>query len=456
MTSGQIVTCYSYKGGVGRSFALANMAALLAQWRLRVLCIDWDLEAPGLNYYFGVDGLDRPGLLEMVEAVAEGEHVDPLAHVVAAPVGSAATVDLISAGRADASYVGRVQALDWEGLYADHDLGTALEDWRNTWKRKYDVVLVDSRTGVTDIGGICTAQLPDILMLFFTANRQGVEGVLKVRDQAIAARNRLPFDRAGLLTVPVPSRIDQGVEYERAENWRQIFRRSFEHCYQDWALQGADLSTLMGHMTIPYSAYWSFGEELPVLVENQRDATYVSYTLATLAALLVHRLEKTDVLEASRDSFVDAAARLAGHREGFAFDVFISATRETGEEAAALVRLLDTAGLKVAPMKDLGPGSSWDADIERTLDESQHVVVLLSDKTDSFQQREFGYVLRQSLDDRAERRVIPVLTTMQARKNMSSLLRNLQYYDLTRGSLREAAAVVGQAVVDSRGAEGFG
>ena len=50
MTSGQVVTGYSYKGGVGRSFALANMAVLLAQWQLRVLCVDWDLEAPGLDY----------------------------------------------------------------------------------------------------------------------------------------------------------------------------------------------------------------------------------------------------------------------------------------------------------------------------------------------------------------------------------------------------------------------
>ena len=48
MTFGQIVTCYSYKGGVGRSFTLANLAVILAQWRYRVLCVDWDLEAPGL------------------------------------------------------------------------------------------------------------------------------------------------------------------------------------------------------------------------------------------------------------------------------------------------------------------------------------------------------------------------------------------------------------------------
>jgi MinD-like ATPase involved in chromosome partitioning or flagellar assembly len=44
----KIVTFYSYKGGVGRSMALANAAAQLANKHgLRVIVIDWDLEAPG-------------------------------------------------------------------------------------------------------------------------------------------------------------------------------------------------------------------------------------------------------------------------------------------------------------------------------------------------------------------------------------------------------------------------
>jgi cellulose biosynthesis protein BcsQ len=43
-----ICTFYSYKGGVGRSMALANAAHILAQFGLRVLMIDFDLEAPGL------------------------------------------------------------------------------------------------------------------------------------------------------------------------------------------------------------------------------------------------------------------------------------------------------------------------------------------------------------------------------------------------------------------------
>src|ERR1044072_5884513 len=51
-SQGRIVTFYSYKGGTGRSMALANFAWILAASGKRVLAIDWDLEAPGLHRYF--------------------------------------------------------------------------------------------------------------------------------------------------------------------------------------------------------------------------------------------------------------------------------------------------------------------------------------------------------------------------------------------------------------------
>jgi MinD-like ATPase involved in chromosome partitioning or flagellar assembly len=47
-----IFTLYSYKGGVGRSMALANVAHWLYLRGLNVLMVDWDLEAPGLETFF--------------------------------------------------------------------------------------------------------------------------------------------------------------------------------------------------------------------------------------------------------------------------------------------------------------------------------------------------------------------------------------------------------------------
>src|ERR1700745_855625 len=56
---GAIVTFYSWKGGVGRTMALANTAVQLARAGRSVMMVDWDLEAPGLDWYF-----TRPGELE--------------------------------------------------------------------------------------------------------------------------------------------------------------------------------------------------------------------------------------------------------------------------------------------------------------------------------------------------------------------------------------------------------
>ena len=68
-----IVTFYSYKGGVGRSFCLANVAVQLARWGNRVLCVDFDLDAPGLHEYFKpyISSLQDGGLVEVITGDAD-------------------------------------------------------------------------------------------------------------------------------------------------------------------------------------------------------------------------------------------------------------------------------------------------------------------------------------------------------------------------------------------------
>ena len=46
-----ITTFYSFKGGVGRTMALVNAAVKLVQGGRRVLVVDFDLEAPGLDTF---------------------------------------------------------------------------------------------------------------------------------------------------------------------------------------------------------------------------------------------------------------------------------------------------------------------------------------------------------------------------------------------------------------------
>src|SRR5437016_9187468 len=75
---GTVVTFYSYKGGVGRTMALANVAALLTTWGKKVLVVDWDLEAPGVEHFFFQNSSDdltrihqRTGLIDMLTELSE-------------------------------------------------------------------------------------------------------------------------------------------------------------------------------------------------------------------------------------------------------------------------------------------------------------------------------------------------------------------------------------------------
>src|SRR4051812_44817310 len=73
--NGEIVTFYSFKGGSGRTMALANVAWILAASGLRVLVVDWDLEAPGLPKFFRpfIDDsvvAKTPGVLQLIKRFA--------------------------------------------------------------------------------------------------------------------------------------------------------------------------------------------------------------------------------------------------------------------------------------------------------------------------------------------------------------------------------------------------
>src|SRR3954465_7457038 len=78
---GQVITFYSYKGGTGRSMALANVGWILASSGRRVLLIDWDLEAPGLHRYFhpfmdDKELISSPGLIDFFTQFDEAARFD--------------------------------------------------------------------------------------------------------------------------------------------------------------------------------------------------------------------------------------------------------------------------------------------------------------------------------------------------------------------------------------------
>ena len=181
---GNIITFYSYKGGTGRSMAVANIAWILASNGKRVLTVDWDLEAPGLHRYFAPFLTDKDltgseGLIDLLiefrDATAIGHagagdddwheaYADISPYVVSLdwdfPRGG--TLDLLPSGRQGASYSARINSFDWEEFYERRGGGVFLEAVKEKMRADYDYVLIDSRTGVSDTSGICTVQMPEV------------------------------------------------------------------------------------------------------------------------------------------------------------------------------------------------------------------------------------------------------------------------------------------------------
>ena len=182
-----ICTFYSYKGGVGRSMALARSADILARAGLRVLMIDFDLEAPGLEQYFDIDQKAmraHAGLFDLIlryklamasslPTAPEDQDFRKLDELFIAPVylklPSGGKLDLMPAGQRGSDeqlseYALGLRQFDWQDFYFNFG-GEIFFEWlrRSLDNNRYDVVLVDSRTGVTEMGGICGTSLLTLL-----------------------------------------------------------------------------------------------------------------------------------------------------------------------------------------------------------------------------------------------------------------------------------------------------
>jgi len=180
-----IVTFYSYKGGVGRSMALVNAGVQLAQAGRRVLLVDFDLEAPGLTTFnLAKPSTAIPGVVDFVSKYVEhGEASDIASYIYESDrYPSGGRLWIMPAGLQDEGYSARLNSIDWRDLYSQKSGFLLFEDLKRQWDAylQPDYVLIDSRTGHSDVEGICTRQLPDAVCLLFFPNDQNLDGLRKI------------------------------------------------------------------------------------------------------------------------------------------------------------------------------------------------------------------------------------------------------------------------------------
>lgn len=188
----------SYKSGVGRTLALANLAHFLSSLGQRVVALDLDLETPGLQYKLEPAPEAGPapeggGALDLFEAFADRRPLaveDALTAVKCPAAVGAGAVFLLEAGLGRADYWRRLAMFPWRRLLAGGapheptlphidlragELLLALATEIELGPRP-DVLLIDAPSGPSELADLAAALLADDVVLLLAHNRESLSG----------------------------------------------------------------------------------------------------------------------------------------------------------------------------------------------------------------------------------------------------------------------------------------
>jgi MinD-like ATPase involved in chromosome partitioning or flagellar assembly len=365
VVQGKIVTFYSFKGGAGRTMALANVAWILASRGMRVLVVDWDLDSPGLHRYFHpfldpAEVAATPGVIELITDYAWAatgtqeeerppdwyrEHARILPHAISVDweFPDPGSLDYVSAGRQNRDYSSSATTFDWDNFYDQLDGGQFFDALREDMRAHYDYTLIDSRTGLSDIADICTVHLPDVLVDCFTLNDQAIEGAA-----AIAKNIEQRYHYRDIRVLPVPMRIDDS-EKDKADIGLAQAMARFGRFAQ--GMTDGELSEYWASVQIPYKPYYAFEETLAVFGDGPGSPLSLLGAYERLASRITEgkfgRLG--DMSEETRLKYRAAFTR---RRQPLPGDVYLSYVPEDRMWAEWIAAVLAERGIRVLPRGD--------------------------------------------------------------------------------------------------------
>jgi hypothetical protein len=398
---------YSYKGGVGRSMALANLAILFFRRPLDVIVVDWDLEAPGIERYFADRYpsanseliATRPGLCDLLQtyrsrlteppepgerATSPYPNLDDYLVTIESNYGCALRI-LPSGDRSDwTTYANFVQAFDWADFYANWGGGGFFEWLREELVRRADLVLIDTRTGITELGGVATRQMADVIVVLFAGNEENMASSARMAASFMAVGDE-ERDGRPLAVMMVPSRIDDSDSSEFARFHNRLAELESlvpanPDCYR------------MRDTLLPYRARLAFREQL-VIGDSE---------LETVLGPLVEGYER---LAANMQQSASPNSRLR-HGTGVARGRIYLLARPHQIHVELQIRgVLQERDFEVLPSAAATDGDPDDKELASSI----CVLVLLDERM--VQSRQVNKVLRHA--DKLNKPVIPVLIDPQ-------------------------------------------
>ncbi|NEO27120.1 MAG: CpsD/CapB family tyrosine-protein kinase [Kamptonema sp. SIO4C4] len=235
-----ITTFYSLRGGVGRSTALAYTGQILARRGKTVLCVDMDLEAPGLAALFGKEAEMRPdqSLLSLLIALDQGTTPNIQEHLLR--ISETEELYCLPAGKPSANYARLLNFIAPEAWYREdrNPLRELIDLLGTQLTFKPDVILIDARTGMTPLNAPLLFDLADLAMIVFFPHPQtqsGTEALVKALLSTTTRRKLTPklTPEPRFIVSPIPASKAPEVitRYQRRslkwiQNWLSSLDRS--------------------------------------------------------------------------------------------------------------------------------------------------------------------------------------------------------------------------------------
>lgn len=203
----KVISFYSFKGGMGRTTALAASALLLAQQGYNVLAIDTDIEAPGLSTFFFDDDYIKRGTVDFfVEYQASNSYSPDMREYLLEVTDesvleeNSGKIFILPAGEINNSYLSKLARIDYQDVVEDGMRNTVVRliehavNFLESRFEKVDYILLDARAGFHDMGGVITFQIPHGIVLVGRDNKQSWDGIKKAITLAATTQNeRIPF-----------------------------------------------------------------------------------------------------------------------------------------------------------------------------------------------------------------------------------------------------------------------
>jgi MinD-like ATPase involved in chromosome partitioning or flagellar assembly len=376
------VTFYSVRGGVGRSTALTYAARILADKGFRVVCVDLDLEAPGLASLFGVEDQvqDDMGVVHLLTALDRGESPDASKHLIR--VKETDELYCLPAGKPTAEYARLLQFVSPSAWYSEerNPLKELVSLVSDKLPFKPDVILFDSRTGISEISAPLLFDISDLAVLVFFPHPQAKQAMFEITRALIASksdRSRVSQDitpEPRFLASPVPAgRSAEGAQRyrTRAAEWvdewlakTPLTLESREAIVDSMHTIGYRENTAMSDSSIANPEIWADYAPVADWIERllpTRDQ-YIQVDLKSDKDQILGELNFESGLAEQQANFLDTFVEVASTKRALDPRVPIVLGRKGVGKTAIFRRLLEETDMRAIPItapSPLSKGHPW-------------------------------------------------------------------------------------------------